>query len=306
MNAPSANRRAATGGFIFVTVLWILLALAGLVSVYAVYVSNSAMAAAARDDDLVTGGLVTAGVELAAYRFVSVPKDKRPGHGEVAFRMGKARILAAFRNEAARIDLNAASRELLAGLFVTLGAREEEAGQYADRILAWRTQASGGQDAEDAEAALYRDAGLDYGPRGAPFVHVEELWLVADLPPALVERALPHVTVFNGRPEILVEEADPVVRAAMAGPSPGGAADGLSIGGPADTAQGAAPPGTTLEGSDAVRVTVRVDFDNGRTRAAEAVILLRDFGEDPYRVLSWRDDVEPPAPPSKMRTEPKR
>ena len=52
-----------------------------------------------------------------------------------------------------------------------------------------------------------------------------------------------------------------------------------------------------------MRVTVRIDFDNGQVRAAEAVILIRDFGDDPYRVLSWRDDIHVPAPERRMRTE---
>ena len=184
--------------------------MATLVSVYSVYISNTAMAAAVRNDDLVARSLVSAGVELAAYRILSAPKEKRPMHGEVTFRMGQARIVAAFRNETARIDLNAAPKELLAGLFAALGAQEEDAEQYAERIVAWRSPAS-----QDGEEALYREAGLDYGPRGAPFVHVDELWLVAGLPSALVERALPYLTVFSGKAEILEREADPVVLASL-------------------------------------------------------------------------------------------
>jgi general secretion pathway protein K len=41
-------------------------------------------------------------------------------------------------------------------------------------------------------------------------------------------------------------------------------------------------------------VTVRVAFDNGRRVGAEAVILLLDDGDEPYRVLSWQDDFDGP------------
>ncbi|RAI43575.1 general secretion pathway protein GspK [Rhodoplanes roseus] len=295
LSAPT--RRKGERGFILVAVLWILAALATLVSIYAVHVSTTALAASARDDAVLARGLVTAGVELAAYRIAASPKQARPTRGEIAFRMGRARVLATFLNEAARIDLNAASRELLAGLFTTLGAQAADADRYADRVVAWRSPSST-VSAIDGEAGLYRQAGLDYGPRGGAFVHADELWLVAELPPGLVERALPYVTVFNGRPEIHARDAGPVVLAAL----PGAPAE-------APLARGATPdrevarPGTTFEGSDAVRVTVRVDFDNGRTQAAEAVVLVRDFGDEPYRVLSWREDLDIPTPAAGPRRE---
>lgn len=282
--------RSASDGFILVTVLWILGALAALVSVYAVYVANTAMAAAVRDDGLAAQGLVTAAVELAAHQITSIPRDSRPTHGALAFRMSRADVAVTFRDEAARIDLNAAPRELLAGLFATLGARPEAADHHADRIVAWRAPASG--DTPEGEATLYRDSGLDYGPRGAPFVHVEELWLVTGLPPALVERALPHLTVYSGRPEVNEREADPVVLASLPGPSPKRPAAAAPADAPAD-ADGAAPAaGAATEAGDAVRVTVRIAFGNGSVRGAEAVILVRDFGDDPYRVLSWCEDID--------------
>ncbi len=46
---------------------------------------------------------------------------------------------AEFRSEAARIDLNSAPKELLAGLFVGLGAPRPAADSYADRIIGWRS-----------------------------------------------------------------------------------------------------------------------------------------------------------------------
>lgn len=290
--ARRMNLQSPSDGFILVAVLWILGALATLVSVYAVYVTSTASAAAVRNDDLAARSLVVAAVELAAQRVANAPKDQRPTRGEVAFRMGKANIVAGFLNEAARMDLNAASAETLAGLVAALGAKPEEAALYAERIVAWRTPASAGASDEQA----YRDAGLDYGPRGAPFAHADELWLVAGLPAALVEQALPYLTVFSGRADVLANDADPVVLAALPGAGQQRQDVTLSTGTSINATPAAAPPGTTLEGSDAVRVTVRIDFDNGQAYGAEAVILVRDFGDDPYRVLSWREDIELPAP----------
>jgi general secretion pathway protein K len=54
---------------------------------------------------------------------------------------------------------------------------------------------------------------------------------------------------------------------------------------------GPAQADASVEGSDAVRVRTTIAFDNGRQAATEAVILLGG-GDDPYRILSWRDDAD--------------
>jgi general secretion pathway protein K len=50
--------------------------------------------------------------------------------------------------------------------------------------------------------------------------------------------------------------------------------------------------GATLEASLAYRVTVTTTSEGGRRSAAEAVILLLDEGDEPYRVLSWRNAAD--------------
>jgi general secretion pathway protein K len=270
--------RASSEGFILVTVLWMLGALAALVSVYTAYISNSAMAAAVRDDTVLADGLFTAGLELAALQLVEVAEDERPLQGQVSFELGGATVTASFRNEAARIDLNTAGPELLAGLFKALGAENEAARSYAARILAWRASDAGPEG--DKEAELYRAAGLGYGPRRGAFVHTDELWRVAGLPADLVTAALPHLTIYSGAPEPSAILADPLVLAAL------DLATARTQQVPA-TAPAAVPP----QASDAVRVTIDVRPRDGAARRAEAVILIRDFGEDPYRVLAWRDGM---------------
>jgi len=50
--------------------------------------------------------------------------------------------------------------------------------------------------------------------------------------------------------------------------------------------------GATLEASRAYRMTVVIDFDGGRRSASEVVILLLDEGDEPYRILSWRNAAD--------------
>jgi len=299
------GKRPTRDGFIVVAVLWILGALAALASIYAIYVVDTAAAFGVHDDRLQAEALVSAGLELTAYQLTATP-EARPTQGAFAFRLGRAAAAVEFRSEAARIDLNTAPKELLAGLFVALGVRSDAAEVYADRIVGWRTAAPEGQD---PEASAYLTAGLRYPPRGAPFPHVGELWLVLGLPPALVERVLPFVTVYSGLQQINVADAAPEVLAALPGMTPGqlhtilvqrqAAPQNrqalLQLLGPAQSQ-------ATIEGSKGTRVKVRVDFDNGRRIGSEAVILILEEGNEPYRVLSWRDETDDPPPDERPRS----
>jgi general secretion pathway protein K len=291
--------RRGDDGFIIVAVLWILGALATLVSIYALYVANTALSLSVNDDRLQAEASVSAALELTAYQLTAAGAQPRPTQGTFAFRAGRADVAVEFRSEAARIDLNAAPRELLAGLFAVLGAAGGDAGYYADRIIGWRTKVA--PEDQNNEAEAYRTAGLSYKPRQAPFPNVGELWLVLGLPPALVARALPLVTVFSGQPEINALEAPPEVVAALPGMTPDRLYDVLSRRGagpqsanPAPGLLGPAQGDPAAEGSKATRVTVRLRFDNGRRVSAEAVILPLDDSGEPFRVLSWRDEFDGP------------
>ena len=288
------RRENPEGGFIIVPVLWILLALAGMAGILSVYLVNTAQALSLDEDHLRSAALVSAGLELAAYELTSQTKPQRPPSGSFSFHLDHARVSVSFRSEAARIDLNHAPKEMLANFFQVLGARADDAVEYAVRIIGWRTPPS--DDAPEAERSLYRAAGADHMPRGAPFANVEELRLLVHLPPALADRAMPFVTVYSGRREINALEAAPEVLASLPGMTPDimksfleqrtslrrDARSVASLLGPART-------GATVEMGDSVRVRTMIAFDNGRQAAAEVIILL-DGGDDPYKILFWRDD----------------
>jgi general secretion pathway protein K len=285
-------------GFIVVAVLWILAALSALVLIYLTYVTNTAVVVAGSTDRVQTDALVTAGVELAAYQLTAVKEDARPTSGTFDARMGAAKVTVTFRSEAARIDLNAAPKELLSGLLIGLGASPSDAADYADHILAWRKPTAAGDN--DSENSFYRTAGAAYTPRHAPFPAPEELWLVRGIPPPVVEAMLPFVTVFSNLPSINVLDAAPQVVAALPGMTPEKLQTVLSQRDdprnlPAMAAAGLATPTP----SKAYRVSVGVDFDSGRRTAAEVVILLLEEGDEPYRVLWWRNGSDGGGEPQK-------
>jgi general secretion pathway protein K len=290
-------------GFIVVAVLWILAALSALVLIYLTYVTNTAVVVAGSADRVQTEALVTAGVELAAYQLTAVNPDFRPTAGAFDARVGAGSVTVTFRSEAARIDLNAAPKGLLAGLMTGLGAAPSDAAGYADRILAWRAPTELGD--ADPENSFYRASGASYIPRHAPFPQAEELWLVKGIPPQLIERMLPFVTVFSNLAAINILDAAPQVVAALPGMTPENlqavlvqrgdpTLDPRSLPGLTGNAEAA-----TLAGSKAYRITVAVKPGSGRPSTAEVVILLLESGDEPYRILSWRHAADGGAGPQR-------
>ncbi len=280
-----------TRGFIVVAVLWMLAALSALVLIYLNYVTNTAVTIAGNTDRVQTDALVNAAVELAAYRLTG-KGDERPTSGTFSARIGMGQVAVTFCSEAARVDLNAAPKGLLSGLMIALGVDANEAAGYADRILAWRASTEAGQ--ADPEDSYYRNIGTTYLPRHAPFPHVEELRLVRGIPPLVVERMLPFVTVFSNMRAVNVMDAAPQVVAAMPGMTPGTVQQLLKERtdpriSPQSVIGLAGSANATLESARAYRLTVAAESPTRRQSSAEIVILLLDGTDEPYRVLSWHN-----------------
>ena len=293
--------RTRARGFIVIAVLWILAALSALVLIYLTYVTNTAVVVAGSTDRVQAEALEAAAVELAVYQLTAVKGGVRPSSGTFDARVGAGNISVTFRSEAARIDLNAAPKSLLSGLMIGLGAAPSDAAGYADRILAWRAPTELGDD--DPENSFYRTSGVTYIPRHAPFPDPEELWLVKGIPPPVVERMLPFVTVFSNLASINIADAAPQVVAALPGMTPENLQAVLTQRADPTLDQqslmGMAGEGATLAASKAYRISIAVEFGSGRRSAAEAVILLLESGDQPYRVLSWRNASDGGAAPQK-------
>jgi general secretion pathway protein K len=290
VNAPSER------GFVIIAVLWILVALSALATIFSVYLSNSALTLAATDAVLQREALVSAGLELTTYQLVLAGDKARPAQGSFRFRLNNVEVLVTFKSEAARVDLNFASKELLANLFEVLGADQKIAVEAAERIVGWRTPPK--SNATNDEAALYTASGLAYPPRQSSFAHVNELSLVLGISAGLLDRALPFLTVFNGSPGVDVLIAPSEVIAALPGMTPLALNDFLNQRAvlPRDKAAIAAALGpaqgnAAIPNSKSYRVMASLRFNDGRQTSSEVVISLGD-AKQPYQVLSWQDDVQ--------------
>jgi general secretion pathway protein K len=313
------KRKRTSAGFILVAVLWIIAALAALAAIFSIYLAKTAVSLSLNNHAVQSEALVFASLELTAYQ-VSIPQTgglpgqpapatrrnpdvpPPPTHGDFSFRLGHANVAVSFLPEAARIDLNASSPETLKNFFGALGAPPEQAEQYAERIDGWITTPrpkSTFVTSDETEEALYRSAGRSYGPRGAPFAHIDELSLVAGLPPELVERMKPFVTIYSGKAEVDVLDAAPEVVAAI----PGLTQDVLNA--LVEARKTGADPQVvtqifnrlplqgiaTIDPGNTYRVQVRIRYDDGRQEASE-VVIATGMGDKAYRVLWWRDGFD--------------
>jgi general secretion pathway protein K len=284
-------------GFILVVVLWILAALAALASTYSIYLGNAAFATQINDDRLRIRNAISTGIELSAYQLLAVPEKDRPPQGAFTVRLARATIDASFVSESARVDLNAAPKNLLEGLFAAVGVGPSQAAAFADRVIGWRKKAD--PTGQNNEVEAYKQAGLDYAPRQAPFQNVLELPLVLGLPPHIVERVLPLVTVYSGHPEIDIRVAPPEVLAALPNVTPDQLQKvlGARMQSPEDGEAllkllGSAHALATDKPNPTARVRMQIRLDNGRAARAEVVILVMQNEDEPFRVLSWRDDSD--------------
>ena len=291
---------AGQRGFIVVAVLWILAVLSALMLIYMVYVTDTAVIVAGSTSRIENEALMTAAVELTAYDLSNAPETDRPTHGTINTRLGPGQLSVTYVSEGARVDLNSAPKALLTGLIGGLGARAADAENYADRIIAWRTPTNSPD--QYPENSFYSAAGLAYLPRHAAFPEVEELWLVQGIPPALIERMLPFVTVFSNLDSVNIMDAAPEVVSALPGMTPEKLQSVLAereLPGvdPKSLAALAGIGDTALAASKAYRLNINVASGDSRRTRVEVVLLLLADGDEPYRVLSWRDAADGRAEP---------
>lgn len=270
---------ARQDGFVLIAVLWILSALAGLIAIFSAYTLTSAANSDVYVRQVRADAVVAGAVELAVMALTRDPKTPPPAFGALNFRIADAYANVGFESEARRVDLNMAGEDSLSRVFVDLGVKSAAAEIYVARIIGWRTRSD--QDASNAEDLEYKAAGLGYWPRKASFEQADELWSLLGLPPALIEAALPRLTLYAPR----VETSSAPQQDRSGGLTPPPAAR------PSTAAPQPHPFATSADAGrlQPTRLDIRVTFDDGRNAAAEVVVTSLRDGDEPYYVLSWRD-----------------
>jgi general secretion pathway protein K len=281
------------------SMLVLVLFLAGLLSVFAA-VAAMAMRAAQNSSRSFAEGLRA---EEAARGAIEQAVAQSGGtiaglSGSLITDFGQTRVAVTARSESARINLNLAPPELLAGLFQQLGVSPDQAKAYASRILDWRDE-DDKMEKDGAERAAYRALGRVDGPRNGPFVHVAELGLVLGIPAQVAAAAAPYLTVASGHEQINPMLADPPVLMAIPGVSANGVRDFLAQRAKLGATFASLIPSlgrveefVSEDPGQTVRFEARVLLAPNNERRFEAVVYILPGDKEPFRILAW--EVNPP------------
>lgn len=282
-------------GAALLLVLWLLLMMTGLVSVFALSARTEALQGSALRSQVAGRHAAEAGIEVAALRMSAPDANRRwvPDARANSFQFEDYQVEVRVQDEAGKFDLNATDTGQLATLMQLLGVEEARARTLAGTIQDWR-------DADDllaveggAEDRDYADADLPYGARDQPFTTLSELQQLLGMDEATYRLLVPYVTVFTARPQPDPSFAQPPVLRAM-GLDPGqvamltAAREAWQPGLPAPLQ----PDGTTLAvvGSGTYSVASRATRPDGSQIEVTAVLRMgagSGFGQL-YAPLAWR------------------
>jgi general secretion pathway protein K len=263
-------------GFALLIVLWTLVLIAFLVA---------HLTATGRTEVRIAGNLAAnaaaqAAADGAIYQAIFYLSDPRPDHrwaldgAAHVIQIGRSNVTVELKDEAALVNPNLASPELVAALLQVLGSDRGQAAAVAVAIAEWVGAVSPPRPPA-AVLADYQAAGLNYGPPGSPLESLDELLWVRGMTPAIFAALRPHLTLF-GPPQPDPANVDPVVGAALIGQIGAGAAPIMTGVAPPIIARihaAARGPGNALVTRTAV-ARVGPELPNG------------------YTLLAWGDDEE--------------
>ena len=211
----------ADGGFVLVVVLAFLALFAVIVLMLSGAIRYDVQARAnllhaARAEALADGLATLVAAQLVEQMAGVSAKPLRPSGNAYRCRLGNMLVEAVVIDATGLVDLNAAPVELLERLIAGVGAPQNKARALAAAIGDYR-------DADDvprpfgAETSDYLAAGLNHGPKNAPFETVEELDQVLGMNRNIFLALRDLVTVHSQSPMLDIGFAPPELVVALAG-----------------------------------------------------------------------------------------
>lgn len=298
-------------GAILVSVLWIVIFLGFLAVILRVQMTGVVASVRVTEDKALARILAEAGLSLAAAEIRAGPPvgvDRLSDHisSTITLPAGVASVSAT--NEALRIDLNTAERPLIVGALRAAGAAPATADDLATKIIGHR----GGPNPLNGQPAGSgpQEAGNDTGPNplnGQPagsglqqagndtklFQTVSELAAFPGITPAMAIAIEPYVTVSSGLAGVRLEALDDRLLGNIPGlPSSVRKAIKDFRAGRLSREQLdqslAGVTFNTLQQAPSWRVDLRTTLQSGYSESFEALMLVSNADEAPYRVLEWR------------------
>lgn len=288
MRQANQGRPGTQQGVALLVVLWACTLLAILLGGYAMLARTEGLQARYMFAQTQAHYAAEAGLMRAIYALQDPQQQQRwiADGRPYPFAFDGAKVSVSVFDESGKVDLNAATPDVLQNLFRLAGMPDAKALDLAKNVVDWRSFAVTPAGA-GLNTSAYTMAGRDYGPRHGPFASVEELQMVLGMDPAVYRTVAPQLTLWSGRPS-----PDPATAQALA--------------------LAATPPGMSLQQADAM-VAARLAtqpqpglvVSQGVTHSIRSEATLADGtrailratvrmqvarnGSMPYAVLRWQE-----------------
>ncbi|RDI98695.1 general secretion pathway protein GspK [Dyella solisilvae] len=203
------------------------------------------------------------------------------------FAFDGAKVNVSIVDEGGKVDLNAATPEVLQQLFRAAGMADNAAQSVAQNVVDWRSFAMAPPGT--VPNAAYAQAGKDYGPRHGPFATIEELQMVLGMDPAVYRAVASQVTLWSGRQSPNPATAPPLALAAIPGMTSAQVQAQLAARQAGPASQGI--PGLAVAQGVTHSIRAEATLADGTRAIVRATVRLQGLraGAPPYAVLRWQE-----------------
>jgi general secretion pathway protein K len=278
-------------GVALLVVMWACTLLAILLGGYAALAHTEGLQASYQFQQTRAHYAAEAGIMRAIYA-LQAPNinDRWTADGRVyPFAYEDAKVGVSIIAESGKVDLNAASPDVLANLLRNAGVDAQHAATIAQAIVDWRSFPMTPQQATQ-RAAAYTAAGRDYGPRNGPFASIDELQMVLGMNPDIYEAVAPYVTIWSGRAS---PDPNTAPLLALASIPPGMDLQHAAAMIAARQGNIAANAGVGLVGNNGITHSIRSEavLADGTRAVLRATVRLQGFrpGSQAFAVLRWQE-----------------
>jgi general secretion pathway protein K len=284
MNGLRHNGVRAQCGVALLIVLWACTLLAIMLGGFAMLARTEGLQARYQFAQTQAHYAAEAGMMRAIYGLQSRVETRRwIADGRVyPFLFDGAKVNVTVTDEDGKVDLNAASGQILTGLFKAAGSDDAKAASLSAAVQDWRSFGDASV-ANGAKAPQYEAAGRSYGPRNGPFATLEELQLVLGMDARTYAMVAPAITIWSGRDRPNPAHAPALALASLPDFDAGAASEIL--------ARRQGTKGAAVAGANGVTHSIRSEatLADGTRAVLRATIRLRGFGSGsrPYVVLRW-------------------
>jgi general secretion pathway protein K len=279
------------GGVALLLVLWASTLLAILLGGFAMLARTEGLQARYQFAQTQAHYAAEAGLMRAVYGLQDPrPRQRWIGDGRTyTFEFEGAKVQVSAIDEGGKVDINAATPEVLRNLFVAAGLSPPAAQQLEERILDWRRPGGiTGTDTIDGAGDVYAAAGRSYGPRHAVFASIEELQMVLGMTPALYRQLASQVTIWSGNSTPDPNTAPPLALQSIPGLTPTQIHTLREA-----RLKNANDPSLVLNNGTTHSIESAATLADGTRAVLRATIRTRtqQAGTQPYEVLRWQEGV---------------